>query len=385
MKTYQLSLFAIAMSAMMFTSCSEQKAETTISSSETADTTALYASENDSYNLKSEEDVASAQKPAEDTISEPKSEEDFALGQEPEGEIILEQKSEEDVALNQKTKEEEVTSEKKSKEVIALKQKSANEVVPNQEPTIGLDKKKIIKTADLRCKVTDVQDATNHIEDVVEKYDGYVTHAELETRTFQNEEVEISEDSVLHNRTYEITNSITIRVPSRYFEKVLREIQPIMVYIDHQNIAADDVSASLLATELSKKRFSKFEDRYAKEIDKKGKKLKETTTSEEKLLELQTQADMNKVQALSLKDQINYSTLTIELYQPMANTVEVLANTDNRLAVQPSFFARFSNSLQTGWFFIEDILIFFATYWFFILIALGGYWIYKTYAKSVKE
>jgi len=356
MKTYQLSLFAIAISAMMFTSCSEQKAETTISSSETADTTALYASENDFYNQKSEEDVASDQKPAEDTISEPKSEEDFALGQEP--------------------KEEDVTFDEKSKE---------EEVVPNQEPTLGLEKKKIIKTADLRCKVTDVQDATNHIEDVVEKYDGYVTHAELETRTFQNEEVEISEDSVLHNRTYEITNRITIRVPSRYFEKVLREIQPVMVYIDHKNIAADDVSASLLATELSKKRFSKFEDRYAKEIDKKGKKLKDITTSEEKLLDLQTQADMNKVQALSLKDQINYSTLTIELYQPMANTVEVLANKDNRLAIQPTFSYRFFNSLKTGWFFIEDIFIFFTTFWFFILIALAGYWIYRTYAKSVKE
>lgn len=365
MKTYQLSLSGIAFYViLMFTGCSEKKAETTYISSETADSTSVSQSEEDYYNPKSEEDTALVQNLEEEVTSVQKLEEEVTSGQ----------KSEEDAASTQKQVQKAHSNKKFKKEIVS-----------NQEPPEILKKKKVIKTANLRCKVKNVQDATNEIEDVVEKYDGYVTNAELETRTFQTNDIELSEDSVLHNKTYEITNRITIRVPSQYFEKVLREIQPIMAYIDYKNISGNDVSTSLLANELSKKRFAKFENRYQKQIDGKGKKLKEITLSEEKLLELQTQADMNKVHTLSLKDQINYSTLTVELYQPVASSSEVLANTDKSLSPQPNFSSRMGDSLKIGWFFFEELLIFLTKCWFLILIAVGGYWVYRKSQKLSKE
>lgn len=238
------------------------------------------------------------------------------------------------------------------------------------------EKRKFIKTADLRFKVKNVQDATNKIEDIIEKYNGFITEAELLTNVIKTNEVVISEDSVLHNKAYEITNQITMRIPNQYFDKVLREIQPVMVFVDRKRIAADDVSFSLMESDLRKKRFSKFEKLYEKEIVEKGKKLVETTDSQEKLLDYQTQADHNKVQTMSLNDQVNYSKLTIELYQPVTNTVEMLPNMENPFAYQPNLFLRIWQSVRTGWFLFEEVLVFITKFWIFIVLGLGGYWLY---------
>ncbi len=246
------------------------------------------------------------------------------------------------------------------------------------------EKRKFIKTADLRFKVKNVQDATNKIEDIAEKYEGFITEAELLTNVIKTNEVEISEDSVLHNKAYEITNQITMRIPNQYFDKVLREIQPVMTFVERKRIAADDVSFSLIASDLRKKRFSKFENRFEKEIEQKSKKLVETTASEEKLLDYQTQADNNKVQTMSLNDQVNYSTLTVELYQPVTNTVEMLPNMENPFAYQPNLFLRIWQSVRTGWFLFEEVLIFVTKLWMFMLLALCGYWLYKVYFKTSK-
>ncbi|MEA5256359.1 DUF4349 domain-containing protein [Arcicella aquatica] len=245
--------------------------------------------------------------------------------------------------------------------------------------------RKFIKTGELKGKVKNVQEATNQIEDIVEKYDGFVTHAELENNVIQINDVEISEDSVLHNKAYVVVNRISMRVPNQYFEKALREIQPIMTFVDYKNITADDVSFSLMAKELTKKRFSDFEKRYQKGIAEKGKRLSETARAEENLLDVQTQADMNKVQTLSLKDQINYSNITVEVYQPMTNTIEVSLNMDNSFAFKPNLFLRIWSSLKIGWYVFEEIVVFLSKLWLFILIGFGTYWIYKTYRKSIKD
>ena len=229
------------------------------------------------------------------------------------------------------------------------------------------------------------KDATNQIEDIVEKYDGFVTNAKLENRVIQINDIEISEDSVLHNKAYVVVNQLSMRIPNQYFEKAIREIQPIMTFVDYKNITAEDVSFSLMAKDLSKKRFTDFEKRYKKGIAEKGKKLDETAKAEENLLDVQTQADINKVQTLSLKDQVNYSNLTIEVYQPVTNAIETSLNMDNRFAFKPNLFLRIWSSLKIGWYVFEEVIVFLSKLWLFILIVVGTYWLYKTYRKSIKE
>ncbi|MBB6004034.1 DUF4349 domain-containing protein [Arcicella rosea] len=250
--------------------------------------------------------------------------------------------------------------------------------------TIAFEKRKFIKTGDLRFKVKNVQEASNSIEDIVEKYDGFITHSELSSNTTHVNEVEISEDSILLNKAYEVSNKITLRIPNQNFDKVLREIQPVMTFLEYKKVSADDVSLNLLASDLRKKRFSEFENRYKKEIATKGKKLAETANSEEKLFDYQTQADMNKVETLNIKDQVNYSTLEIEVFQPITNMIELQPNMDNDFAYQPHFLKRIWQSFRTGWFVFEEVLVFITKFWMLILLLSGGFWLYKVYFKTSK-
>lgn len=245
-------------------------------------------------------------------------------------------------------------------------------------------KRKFIKTGSLRFKVKNVQEASNRIEDIVEKYDGFITHSELSSNITQVNEVEISEDSVLLNKAYEMSNKITLRIPNQNFDKVLREIQPVMTFLEYKKVSADDVSLNLLASDLRKKRYSEFENRYKHEIATKGKKLAETTNSEEKLFDYQTQADINNVETLSIKDKVNYSTVEIEVFQPISNMIELQPNMDNDFAYQPHFLRRIWQSFRTGWFVFEEVLVFLTKFWMLILVLTSGFWLYKVYFKARK-
>ena len=241
--------------------------------------------------------------------------------------------------------------------------------------------RKFIRTADVRFRVENVQTATNVVEDLVDKYEGFIVRNELSTQVFNVYETEISEDSILRSKSYETSNEITLRIPNEYFEKTLREIQPLMTFLDSQSVSADDVSLSLLSNELQEKRFSKFEKRFEKAIDDKGKKLTETSSAEENLLNHQSSADQNQILNLKLKDEVNYSTINLHLYQPMAIMQEKLPNIENTHAFQPNLFLRIWQGVREGWYFFEEIVVLIFRLWFVVLLGLGGFWLYKKRIK----
>lgn len=255
----------------------------------------------------------------------------------------------------------------------------------NTNGTISQDLKpenrKFIRTAELRFKVDNTQKASNTIEDVCKKYGGFVTHSELTSQIANTNEVVFGNDSLLKTTAYEMVNDLVLRVPNNHLNEVLRDIQPLMLFVDKSTLNADDVSFSLLASEARKKRFTKFENNYEKHIANKGKKLPETSEAETTLLSIQNQADENAVETLSLKDQINYSTITIHLYQPMMVQYDKIPNIENTYALQPNLFLRIGYSLQTGWYWFEEVLLFFFQIWFIFPFVWGFWWLYKKFVK----
>ena len=241
--------------------------------------------------------------------------------------------------------------------------------------------RKFIRKAELRFKVKNVQTSSNVVEDLVNKYKGFIIKAQLSTNVLNMNEVELSEDSVLRNKSYEVNNEISLRIPNESFDKLQRDIQPLMTFLDSQTVSAEDVSLNLMASEVRKKRYSKFEKRYEKTIDSKGKKLPETSTAEENLLNHQSEADINQIETLRTKDEVNYSTITLHLYQPVTVTQEMLPNIENTHAFKPHLFIRMWQSVREGWYILEELIIFFTRLWFLILLALGAFWLYKRRVK----
>jgi hypothetical protein len=243
------------------------------------------------------------------------------------------------------------------------------------------EERKFIRKAELNFKVKNVQASTNVVEDLVEKYKGFVIKSQLTTNVLNTNEVEISEDSVLLNKSYNISNEITLRIPNEYFEKVQRDIQPLMTFLDNRTVTSEDVSLNLMASKLRKNRYTKFEKRYEKTIDTKGKKLTETATAEENLFNHQSEADITQVETLRTKDEVNYSTITLHIYQPVAVIQEMLPNIENTHAFKPNLFIRLWQSIREGWYILEEILVALTRLWFLILLGIGAFWVYKKRVK----
>jgi hypothetical protein len=245
-------------------------------------------------------------------------------------------------------------------------------------------KRKFIRTADVRFKVKDVAQSTYKIENLTKNFGGFVTLSELRSSITENDETQVSQDSLLQTTRYEVNNTIALRVPNVKLDTLLRSLAKEVQFLDYRVIKADDVNLQLLANELSQKRNATTSRRLENAIDKKGNKLKEINESEENLASKKENSDTSHINNLSLKDQVNFSTVTLELYQNEQLKYELVANEKNINAYRPNLGLQVWESIKTGWFIFEGIVAFLVQLWpivFFGILAWFGFKKWKTIRK----
>ncbi len=229
--------------------------------------------------------------------------------------------------------------------------------------------RKFIRTADLRFKVKNVAKSTYAIENTVAKFGGFVTSTELRSNIVNTSTAKISNDSLVETTRFVVENNMIIRVPNTLLDTTLKTIARQIDYLDYRVIKADDVSLKMLSNDLSQKRNQDNQKRVEDAITNRGKKLGETLDAEDRLHDSQTQSDEAKLSNLSLKDQVNFSTLSLSLYQREEFKKEVIANPDNE-EYRTSIGVRILDGLKTGWHILEEILIFFVNIWTIIVAAI---------------
>ncbi|GGF24741.1 DUF4349 domain-containing protein [Flavobacterium limi] len=234
-------------------------------------------------------------------------------------------------------------------------------------------KQKFIRTADIKFKVKNVVRSTYAIENATQKFGGFVTYTNLQS-TIQNQiKTKISQDSTLETTKYTVENNITIRVPNTQLDTVIKTIAKQIDFLDFRVIKADDVSLKLLSNQLSQKRSANTEKRVEKAIDEEA----------ENTLANQKEANDNRtIDNLSLQDQINFSTITLKLYQNETIRQETIASEKDSAAYKPSLGIQIIDALKSGWYILQAILIFLINLWPFIVISIGGFFLYKNYIKK---
>jgi len=241
--------------------------------------------------------------------------------------------------------------------------------------------RKFIRSADVKLKVKNVQSSTEKIEDLTAKYNGYIINSNLQNQIYSTSEIAISKDSSLLTKSYIVENNITIKIPNAKLDSLLRELNRIVQFLDYRVIKAEDVSLQFLSNSKEIKRLDTYEKRVTKAIDQKGKKLDETNTSENDLLEKQTQNDRITIKKLSLEDEVAFSTIQIHIYQNESKFKEIVSNRINYESIRPyreNLFTRIGDALIDSWYIFEEILLFFTKVWYLIL---GGILIIIFYQK----
>lgn len=254
---------------------------------------------------------------------------------------------------------------------------SSSAVVENKNSN-----RQFVRTADVKFKVKNVAKSTYAIEDATTKFGGFVTYTNLQSNIHSEDRTKVSQDSTLVTTKYKVDNNITIRVPNTKMDTVIKTIAKQIHFLDYRIIKADDVSLQMLSNELAQKRSNSSEKRLENAIDSKGKKLNQVVKAEETLDAKKEQNDASKLQNLSLQDQVNFSTLTLNIYQDESIKQEMVANEKSINAYRPNIGLQIWDSIKTGWFMLENIISFVVVLWPFALLGFLGFLGYKKFLKK---
>lgn len=257
---------------------------------------------------------------------------------------------------------------------------SSSAAVENPQDSVH----KFIRTANLKFKVKDVILSTYDIENIIGQQSGFVTSTKLESTVDNVTNTSISDDSSLVSTYYTVANTMELRVPSVKLDTTLKEIARNIDFLDYRIIQAQDVALQILTNELTQKRIAKNENRLTSAIDNRGKKLDETASAEDLLLNKQEQADNAKIANLSLSEQISFSTITLSIYQKQSVKRELVSNEKNITAYKPALRDQLLESLQQGLDILVSIVVFVAKLWAIILLGILAYLIYRLY-KTMKQ
>jgi hypothetical protein len=239
--------------------------------------------------------------------------------------------------------------------------------------------RKFIRTADIKFKVKNVVTSTYAIEDIVTGHDGFVTYTDLSSQILKVEVTPISADSSLETTHFNVINSITLRIPNTKLDTTLKDISKHVDFLDYRIIKAEDIHLSLLSNKLKQKRAEGNEELLKDKIENEEKPSDYTT---DKMISSQEQADEAKIAQLYLMDQVNYSTVTMYIYQRESIKREVIPNTDNIEAYEPSFGNKLMSSLSMGLEIIKALILFFVSIWPIVILSLIGWVMYKKYTKK---
>jgi hypothetical protein len=244
--------------------------------------------------------------------------------------------------------------------------------------TTGDTLRRFIRSADLKFRVKDVVQATYAIEDITVGFGGHVEHTQLNSRVDQRFTTPISSDSLLETTKFTVMNTATLRVPVEKLDTMLKSLARFVDFLDHRTVKADDVRLLLLSNRMAVQRIDRSQQRMTDAVDEQGKKLRETTVAEDRLLERQAQADAVKLSSLGLEDKIAFSTITLHLYQRQDIRYDVLANERNVDQYRPGFFSELGSALGVGWQILVSLVLFLARSWsVLLLIAVLGLLIWK--------
>jgi hypothetical protein len=164
--------------------------------------------------------------------------------------------------------------------------------VPNLKPDA-----KLIRTADFRFRVSNLQLSTTSIEGMVAKYPAHISNSNM-----------TASGNSLETR-------MTIRVQSEYFNDLLKEISKEAVLVHYRNIKTDDVTKQFVDLESRLRTKNEILERYKEILRKKAGTIEELLSAERQIGELQEEIEATVSKLNYLKDQVSYSTINLEYYE----------------------------------------------------------------------
>ncbi|RYD80648.1 MAG: DUF4349 domain-containing protein [Sphingobacteriales bacterium] len=235
---------------------------------------------------------------------------------------------------------------------------------------------KIIKTADMRFRVKDVQKTKEQLSKTIKVQGGSVAEFSIQSAILETDKVKLSADSSKEITSYRTDGFLIAKIPSDQLDDFTNTIAKMAVFVDNQSMKMDDQSLSYLANKI------KAQNRVeaATQI---GKIPSKRTGNIETALALKDDYADRKLDNMSIDAKVKYSTITLNFYQD--NTVKTLVVANDRLAdYRPGFANRFWLSIVNGWTVFMEIILALANLWMLIVFGMIMFFTIRYFLRKNK-
>ena len=207
----------------------------------------------------------------------------------------------------------------------------------------------IIKTANYKFQVDNVESSTKSIEKLVQQHQAFIADMNLVTTSS------------------EISNSLIIRVPSKTFEKLIEDLGKEALFTNFKRISAEDVTEEFIDIESRLKTKKEVRDRYVDILKNKAKTVEEVLKAEEQIRILQEEIEAKEGRLKFLQSRVSMSTINLEIYQ----RVDYKETPDT---YEKPYMIKVKQGLSNGWTIVTMLTIFLINIWPIVIVGLLIYW-----------
>ncbi len=218
------------------------------------------------------------------------------------------------------------------------------EKLQTQKSTIDF-KLKIIKNANCRIQVKNVEAAIILAKQIASRYDGYVS------------------DERFTNTNYAKENRFTIRVPKGNFDIVLDSICKLAEFVAHKNISTIDVTEEYVDITARLKTKLEVKERYETILRTRAKTVEDILKAEDKLRKLQEEIESAQGRLNYLGNRVTFSTIQLDMY-------ETVVPKELPPHYEPGFLDRAQKGLSFGWSMIENLTLILFYAWPFLILGI---------------
>ncbi|MCW3122569.1 MAG: hypothetical protein JWQ38_2061 [Flavipsychrobacter sp.] len=253
------------------------------------------------------------------------------------------------------------TSEHNSNPAATSANSSISDTVAEKSLALNSPERKVIRTADLRCKVQNVYTATTKLEQMVKATGGIVQESHIFNDATATKTAWYTQDSVRELQTYTCNATLTLRIPTQYLDSVINAIPGMVSFIDNRTVKQSDVTYQYLNNELKNLAVNMHIIAPIKGKQQLAARQYEDSKEEQQI--------DRKVENLLLMDNVSYATLTVALSQPEQVFAQTIVNVAH--ATRTPLILQCKAALYNGWEMTMSFIIVLVNIWpLLILLAL---------------
>jgi len=270
--------------------------------------------------------------------------------------------------------------QKKEEPAPAMDQASYSEAMPPPPPEApksvmaesrpATQEGQFVRSADLRFRCKSVSQATDRIARIVAANGSYVELDELRSSISETREMPFGTDSVLELQRVDVWNTLQLRVPNDRLDTVLAGIAPLIVFLDHRIVRAQDVGRELRRAERERRRMERASARL-QDLAQQGGRVRDLAQIEDQASQREGRADDALDRSEDLREQVALSAIQISIYQHREPRSDTLQRPLDETWREP-FAKRIGRAFLEGWWSLQGFVLWGLSNWFWLMVAVGA-------------